>query len=39
MPGLGLPIVVAGTVAAHGGTVTVSQSPDGGARFEIHLPL
>lgn len=34
--GLGLSIV-AGTVAAHGGTVTVSQSPIGGARFEILL--
>lgn len=35
--GLGLAIV-AGTVAAHAGSVTVLQSPLGGARFEVRLP-
>lgn len=36
--GLGLAIV-AGTVAAHAGSVTVLQSPLGGARFEVELPM
>lgn len=36
--GLGLAIV-AGTAAAHAGSVTVSRSPLGGARFEIRMPL
>ncbi|ORI19455.1 two-component sensor histidine kinase [Rhodococcus sp. 1163] len=36
--GLGLAIV-AGTVAAHAGSVTVLQSPLGGARFEIRLRM
>lgn len=35
--GLGLAIV-AGTAAAHAGSVTVSRSPLGGARFEIRIP-
>ncbi|MGV8871692.1 MAG: sensor histidine kinase [Rhodococcus sp. (in: high G+C Gram-positive bacteria)] len=35
--GLGLAIV-ADTVAAHGGSVRVTDSPAGGARFEIRLP-
>ncbi|WP_032405798.1 sensor histidine kinase [Rhodococcoides fascians] len=35
--GLGLAIV-ADTVAAHGGSVHVTDSPIGGARFEIRLP-
>ncbi|MEN8652203.1 HAMP domain-containing sensor histidine kinase [Streptomyces sp. 21So2-11] len=35
--GLGLAIV-AELVAAHGGTATVSESPLGGARFEVSLP-
>jgi signal transduction histidine kinase len=26
-------------VRAMGGTITVAQSPDGGARFQILLPL
>ncbi|TFI40944.1 HAMP domain-containing protein [Rhodococcus sp. 1R11] len=36
--GLGLAIV-AGTVAAHGGSVTVDRSPLGGARFQITIPM
>ncbi|SNS75955.1 sensor histidine kinase [Rhodococcoides kyotonense] len=36
--GLGLSIV-AGTVSAHSGTVRVVESPLGGARFVIQLPL
>ncbi|OZE86437.1 two-component sensor histidine kinase [Rhodococcoides fascians] len=36
--GLGLAIV-AGTVAAHTGSVTVSRSPLGGARFEMRIPM
>ncbi|WP_415977530.1 sensor histidine kinase [Rhodococcus sp. 077-4] len=36
--GLGLAIVAA-TVAEHGGTVAVTDSPIGGARFQIRLPL
>lgn len=36
--GLGLAIV-AGTVAAHSGTVEVVESPLGGARFVVRLPL
>ncbi len=36
--GLGLAIVAA-LVAAHGGTVGVSQTPGGGATFHITLPL
>jgi two-component system sensor histidine kinase CiaH len=35
--GLGLAIAH-WIVAAHGGTVTVDERPDGGARFEISLP-
>ena len=35
--GLGL-AVAAGPVAAHAGTVAVTDSPLGGARFEIRLP-
>lgn len=35
--GLGLAIVKE-VVAAHGGTVVVSSSPLGGARFTVHLP-
>lgn len=36
--GLGLAIV-AGTVAAHTGSVTVTESPLGGARFTVELPM
>ncbi|WP_032389905.1 sensor histidine kinase [Rhodococcoides fascians] len=36
--GLGLAIV-AGTVAAHGGSVTVDRSTLGGARFQITIPM
>lgn len=36
--GLGLAIVDA-VVRAHGGTVTVSTAPGGGARFTVRLPL
>ena len=35
--GLGLAIV-AGVAAAHGGTVSVGDSPLGGARFALRLP-
>ena len=35
--GLGLAIVAA-VVNAHNGTVTVDESPHGGARFTVHLP-
>ena len=35
--GLGLAIVSA-TVAAHAGSVAVSESPTGGARFTVRLP-
>jgi len=35
--GLGLALVCA-VATTHGGTVTVGESPSGGARFEIHLP-
>ena len=36
--GLGLALV-RDHVRAFGGTITVSRSPDGGARFQILLPL
>ncbi len=36
--GLGL-AVVAGIVSAHGGTIAVAESPLGGARLEVVLPL
>jgi two-component system OmpR family sensor kinase len=36
--GLGLSIVH-GIVAAHGGTVTVADTPGGGATFRVELPL
>lgn len=36
--GLGLAIV-AEVAAAHGGTATATESPAGGARFEVRLPL
>ncbi len=36
--GLGLAIVTE-IVAAHGGRVTVGESPSGGARFVIELPI
>jgi two-component system NtrC family sensor kinase len=35
--GLGLSITF-GIVEAHGGTITVSRAPDGGAAFEVTLP-
>ena len=35
--GLGLAIV-ADTAAAHGGSITVSDAPDGGAAFRLNLP-
>ena len=38
-PGAGLGLsIVAETVAAHGGTVSVSNAPQGGAEFVIRLP-
>ena len=38
-PGAGLGLsIVAETVAAHGGTITVSNAPQGGAEFVIRLP-
>ncbi|MFJ5263837.1 ATP-binding protein [Streptomyces sp. NPDC088387] len=36
--GLGLALVRQ-AVHRHGGTLTVAESPDGGARFEVRLPL
>jgi signal transduction histidine kinase len=36
--GLGLAIV-AEIVDAHGGRISVSDSPSGGARFEVELPI
>jgi two-component system OmpR family sensor kinase len=36
--GLGLAIVKA-VATAHGGTVDVGSSPDGGARFTVRMPL
>jgi signal transduction histidine kinase len=35
--GLGLSIVHA-IVTQHGGTITVEEAPDGGARFTLRLP-
>jgi signal transduction histidine kinase len=35
--GLGL-YIVKGMVEAHGGTVSVTRAPSGGARFRFHLP-
>ena len=38
-PGAGLGLsIVAETVAAHGGTVSVSSAPQGGAEFVVQLP-
>jgi len=36
--GLGLAIV-GGIVSAHGGTVTASDAPGGGASFVVRIPL
>jgi len=36
--GLGLAIV-SSIVSSHGGTVTVEETPGGGATFVVHLPI
>lgn len=40
VPGLGLGLFICHElVAAHGGTITIDDAPDGGARFRISLPV
>ena len=39
LPGSGLGLaIVAATAAAHGGSVSVSETPGGGATFTVRLP-